>query len=128
NQAAADAVVADVKAAGRRGIAVKGDMANPEDVEKVFAAVDRDLGRLTHLVHSAGITGPAKRVEALTNDDIRAVTTLNVDGAFYAARAAIPRMSTRHGGKGGSIVLISSMAAVIGGAGEFVIYAASKSA
>lgn len=128
NRAAADAVVADVKAAGRRGIAVAGDMADPAAVEKVFATVDAELGRLTHLVYSSGITGPVSRVDALSDADIRAVTALNVEGAFYAARAAAPRISTKHGGRGGAIVLLSSMAAVLGGGGEYVLYAASKGA
>lgn len=128
NRAAAESVVADVKGAGRRAIAAQGDMAKPEDVERVFAEVDRGLGRLTHLVYSSGIVGPPSRVEAISDTALEEVIGINVLGAFYCARAAIKRMSTKHGGAGGAIVLVSSVAAQIGGAGEFVCYAASKGA
>jgi NAD(P)-dependent dehydrogenase (short-subunit alcohol dehydrogenase family) len=128
DRAAADKVVAAVKAAGQRGLAVQGDMAKRADVDRVFAEVDKGLGRLTHLVYSSGITGPVARVEELDDADIKSVLDINVAGAFYACRAAIPRMSTKHGGKGGAIVLLASVASVIGGAGEYVLYAASKGA
>ncbi|BAT60628.1 glucose 1-dehydrogenase 1 [Variibacter gotjawalensis] len=128
NRAAADAVVADVKKHGRRAIAVQGDMAIPTDVERVFAEVDTGLGRLTHLVYSSGIVGPPSRVEAISDEALQDVMGINVLGAFYCARAAIKRISTKHGGQGGAIVLVSSVAAQIGGAGEFVCYAASKGA
>jgi NAD(P)-dependent dehydrogenase (short-subunit alcohol dehydrogenase family) len=121
-------VVTAVKAAGQRGLAVQGDMAKPADVNRVFAEVDQGLGRLTHLVYSSGITGPVTRVEDVDDAAIKDVLDINVSGAFYACRAAIPRISTKHGGKGGAIVLLSSMASVIGGSGEFVLYAASKGA
>lgn len=128
DRAAADAVVAAVKAAGRRAIAVQGDMANRADVDRMFTTVDAELGRLSHLVYSSGITGPVSRIESLSDEDIREVVALNVEGAFYCARAAVPRISTKHGGPGGSIVLLSSMASVLGGGGEYVLYAASKGA
>jgi len=125
---AAERVVAEVKSAGRRAIAVQGDVSQEADVGRVFETVDRDLGRLTHLVYSAGITGAPSRFEAVPTETLREVMDLNVMGALYCARAAIPRISTKHGGQGGSIVLISSMAATLGGAGEYVWYAASKGA
>jgi NAD(P)-dependent dehydrogenase (short-subunit alcohol dehydrogenase family) len=128
DRAAADAVVAAVKAAGRRAIAVQGDMANRADVDRMFSTVDAELGRLSHLVYSSGITGPVSRIESLSDEDIREVVALNVEGAFYCARAAVPRISTKHRGPGGSIVLLSSMASVLGGGGEYVLYAASKGA
>lgn len=128
DQQAADKVVADIKAAGRRAIAVKGDMAKEADVKSVFDAVDAGLGKLTHLVYSSGITGPVSRVDEIEDSALQQVISINVLGAFYCARAAVRRMSTKHGGAGGSIVLLSSMAATIGGGGEFVIYAASKGA
>jgi NAD(P)-dependent dehydrogenase (short-subunit alcohol dehydrogenase family) len=121
-------VVAAVKAAGRRAIAVQGDMANRADVDRMFSTVDAELGRLSHLVYSSGITGPVSRIESLSDEDIREVVALNVEGAFYCARAAVPSISTKHGGPGGSIVLLSSMASVLGGGGEYVLYAASKGA
>jgi NAD(P)-dependent dehydrogenase (short-subunit alcohol dehydrogenase family) len=125
---AADAVVADIEAAGRRGIAVQADMGKEADIERMFATVDAKLGRLTHLVYNTGITGPASRLEALATKDAQDILTINVLGAFIAARAAIPRLSSRKGGRGGAMVLLSSVAATIGGANEFIMYAASKGA
>jgi NAD(P)-dependent dehydrogenase (short-subunit alcohol dehydrogenase family) len=126
-QAAAD-VVAQVKAAGRRAIAVQGDMGRETDVMRVSDIVDQELGRLTHLVYNSGITGAASRVEALDASTLREVFDINVFGAFWCTRAAIPRMSSKHGGPGGAIVLVSSMAATLGAGGEYVWYAASKGA
>jgi NAD(P)-dependent dehydrogenase (short-subunit alcohol dehydrogenase family) len=126
--AAAEKVVADVKAAGRRAVAIQADVAQEIEVETLFETVDTTLGRLTHLVYSSGITGPVSRVDALEDRDIHDVLAINVAGAFYCARAAIRRMSTKHGGAGGGIVLLSSMASVLGGGGEYVLYAASKGA
>jgi NAD(P)-dependent dehydrogenase (short-subunit alcohol dehydrogenase family) len=108
--------------------AVQGDMANAADVERAFAEVDRELGRLTHLVYSSGITGPPSRVEDISDEALQEVMNINVLGAFYCTRAAIRRISTKHGGRGGAIVLVSSVAARLGGANEFVCYAASKGA
>jgi NAD(P)-dependent dehydrogenase (short-subunit alcohol dehydrogenase family) len=128
DKASADAVVADIEAAGRRAVAVQADVAVEDDVERMFAAVDKSLGRLTHLVCNTGITGPLMRLEALPAKTAREVLDTNVLGCFLCARAAIPRMSTRQGGAGGAIVFISSAASTIGGAGEYVMYAASKGA
>lgn len=127
-RAAAEAVIADVRAAGRRGLAVAGDMSREEDVSAVFDAVDGALGPLTHLVYNAGITGKPSRLEDATAETMRAVLDLNVLGALLSAQAAIPRMSCRHGGRGGAIVMLSSAAATLGSAGEYVWYAASKGA
>jgi NAD(P)-dependent dehydrogenase (short-subunit alcohol dehydrogenase family) len=128
NAEAADRMVDEVRATGRRAIAVQGDMAREDEVARAFESIDRELGRLTHLVYNSGITGSASRVEAVSAATLRDVFEVNVFGAFYCARAAIPRMSTRHGGPGGAIVLISSGATTLGGAGEYVWYAASKGA
>ena len=126
--AAAAGVVARVEASGGRGLAVQGDMSNEADVARVFETVDAQLGRLTHLVYCSGIPGPMSRVEALQTQDLRAVFDVNVIGAFFAVRAAIPRMSTKHGGAGGAMVLISSITATLGAPGAYVWYAASKGA
>jgi NAD(P)-dependent dehydrogenase (short-subunit alcohol dehydrogenase family) len=128
DRTAADAVVADVEAAGRKAVAVQADVAAEDDVERMFATIDKSLGRLTHLVCNTGITGPLMRLEALPAATAREVLDTNVLGSFLCARAAIPRMSTRQGGSGGAIVFISSGASTIGGAGEYVMYAASKGA
>ncbi|HET9902417.1 MAG TPA: SDR family oxidoreductase [Xanthobacteraceae bacterium] len=125
---AAEKVVAEVKAAGRRAVAIQADVAQELEVETLFETVDATLGRLTHFVYSSGITGPVSRVESLADKDIQQVLAVNVAGAFYCTRAAIKRMSQKHGGQGGSIVLLSSMASVLGGGGEYVLYAASKGA
>jgi NAD(P)-dependent dehydrogenase (short-subunit alcohol dehydrogenase family) len=125
---AAGEVVAAVRAAGQRAVAIQGDMARDADIDRTFATIDKELGRLTHLVYSAGTTGGNSRVEAAEAKTIRDTLELNVVGALLCAKAAIPRISTKHGGPGGAMVLISSMGAVLGSPGEYVWYAASKGA
>jgi NAD(P)-dependent dehydrogenase (short-subunit alcohol dehydrogenase family) len=128
DKAGADAVVADVEAAGRRAVAVQADVAVEGDVERLFAAVDKSLGRLAHLVCNSGVTGPLTRLEQLAVPVAREILDTNVMGSFLCARAAIPRMSVRQGGAGGAMVFISSAAATLGGPNEYVMYAASKGA
>ena len=128
DKVAAEAVAADVRSAGRRAVPVQADVALEGDVERMFATVDASLGRLTHLICNTGITGPLSRIEALPAEAAREVLDTNVLGAFLCARAAIARISTRHGGAGGAMVFISSAMATLGGAGEYVMYAASKGA
>ncbi len=125
---AAHKVVAAVEAAGRRALAVQGDMAKEVDVTRVFGAVDQDLGRLTHLVYNSGTVGKPSRVEAADAEMMRQVIDLNVLGALMCVKAAIPRISKKHGGPGGAIVLLSSVAATLGSPEEYVWYAASKGA
>ncbi len=128
NEQAAAEIVDAARSAGRRAIAVQGDVTQESDIVRMFTAVDRELGPVTHLVYSSGIVGRASRVEDVETSTLREVLEVNVMGAFWCARAAIRRMSTKHGGGGGSIVLLSSAAATLGGAGEYVWYAASKGA
>jgi NAD(P)-dependent dehydrogenase (short-subunit alcohol dehydrogenase family) len=128
DEEAANQVVNAVKAAGQRAVAIQGDMGQEQDVTRTFAGVDKELGRLTHLVYNAGSTGGNSRLEAADTAMIRSVIELNVLGALVCAKAAIPRMSTKHGGPGGAIVMLSSVAATLGSAGEYVWYAASKGA
>ena len=125
---AADAVVAAIKNSGRRAVAIQGDMAREADVTRVFAAIDKELGPITHLVYNSGTTGANSRLEAADVAMMREVIELNVLGALMCVKAAIPRMSVKQGGQGGAIVLISSAAATLGGPGEYVWYAASKGA
>jgi NAD(P)-dependent dehydrogenase (short-subunit alcohol dehydrogenase family) len=125
---AAGAVVAAVRQAGRRALAVKGDMGREDDIARLFAAVERDLGPPTHLIYSCGITGPSSRLESVATSTLREVFDVNVVGALIAMRTLIKHASTKHGGPGGAVVLLSSAAATIGGAGEYVWYAASKGA
>ena len=124
----AAAAVAAVKAAGGNAVAIPGDMGVEADVERVFKAVDDKFGRLTHLVYNAGITGRASRLEDAPSHMMRQVMDVNVLGALWSMQQAIRRMSKKHGGQGGAAVLISSMAATLGGPNEYVWYAASKAA
>ncbi len=127
NEAAAKSVAAEIKAAGRRAVIVKGDVANPADVDAMFAAADT-LGSLKGLVNNAGIGMPASRVEETNADRLARLWAVNITGSFLCAAAAIKRMSTRHGGAGGNIVNVGSAASKIGGPGVYVDYAASKGA
>jgi NAD(P)-dependent dehydrogenase (short-subunit alcohol dehydrogenase family) len=129
DESAANAVAGVVRQAGRRAVTVQGDMGKEADIARMFAAIDKDLGRLTHLVYNAGITGnPPSRVEAADAGMMRTVIDVNVLGALLCAKAAIPRISKKHGGRGGAMVMISSAAATLGGPGEYVWYAATKGA
>jgi NAD(P)-dependent dehydrogenase (short-subunit alcohol dehydrogenase family) len=112
---------------GHRSIAVQGDVSSEADVLRLFKEVDK-LGRLTVLVNNAGIVERSARVESLSAERIQRMLAINVTGSFLCAREAVKRMSTKHGGKGGAIVNVSSMAAKLGGAGDYVDYAASKGA
>ena len=109
-------------------VAVQGDVASEDDVVRLFKTVDDKLGRVTALVNNAGIVDRGTRVEAMSAARIQRMLAVNVTGSFLCAREAVKRMSTRHGGSGGSIVNVSSVAARLGGAGEYVDYAASKGA
>jgi NAD(P)-dependent dehydrogenase (short-subunit alcohol dehydrogenase family) len=124
----ADAVVATVQSTGRRAIAVQANMSSEADILRLFEVVDDKLGALTHLVYNTGITGPISRVESIDTKALREILDINVLGAFLCAKAAIARISTRHGGPGGAMVLLSSAMATLGGAGEYVGYSASKGA
>jgi len=128
DEAAAASVVSAAKAAGRRGIAIKGDMAREDDIARMFKTVDDELGRLTHFVYNAGITGGYGRLEDAAPAMMRNVLELNVLGALLCVKAAAARMSVKHGANGGAMVMLSSMAASLGGPGEYVWYAASKGA
>ncbi len=125
---AAEAVAAQVEDAGGRAMTFQADTASEDDVARLFAAVDERLGRLTGLVNNAGITGGARAVAEVDCEMLRRVFDVNVIGCFLCAREAVRRMSTMKGGSGGAIVNVSSMASRIGGAGEWVHYAASKGA
>ncbi len=128
NAEAADAVVRDIEAAGGRGLAVQANVAAEAEVERLFAAVDRELGPVTALVNNAGLAGPIDRLDAAPSETIRQVIEVNVFGAIWCARAAVQRMSTRHGGRGGAIVNLSSGAASLVSPGNYVWYAAAKGA
>jgi NAD(P)-dependent dehydrogenase (short-subunit alcohol dehydrogenase family) len=126
-ESAAAEVVAACLEAGAKAAAVRCDVASPADITAMFAAADT-LGPLTALVNNAGIVAPAARVDELTPERIARLMTVNVVGPFLCAGEAVRRMSTRHGGRGGAIVNVSSAAARLGSPGEYVDYAASKGA
>jgi NAD(P)-dependent dehydrogenase (short-subunit alcohol dehydrogenase family) len=128
NRAAATAVVTTIEQAGGRAIALPGDVANEADVIGLFGEVDRALGPVTALVNNAGILATQQRVDEMDAARLNRILATNVTGSFICAREAIKRMSTRHGGAGGSIVNLSSAAARLGSPGEYVDYAASKGA
>ena len=125
-QAAAE-VIAAVKTQGRKGLAIRADMGSEDDVERMFREADA-LGPLTHFVYNAGIPGTAGRLEDAGSGMMREVIEVNVLGALWSAQRASRRMSKKHGGQGGAMVLLSSVAAEIGAPNEYVWYAASKGA
>jgi NAD(P)-dependent dehydrogenase (short-subunit alcohol dehydrogenase family) len=126
NSNAAAGVVEAVKNAGGKAIAIQGDMALENDIERVFDATTDGLGPITHFVHSSGVIGDNSRLDEVSAATIRDVLDLDTFGALLCLRACVQRMSTKHGGKGGSVVMLSSMAAPLGGANECVWYAAAK--
>jgi NAD(P)-dependent dehydrogenase (short-subunit alcohol dehydrogenase family) len=107
---------------------VQADTANETEVEKMFERVDLELGPITALVNNAGITGRAGRLESFDAAAIRRVLDVNVVGAILCSQQAVKRMSTRNGGAGGAIVNVSSRAAELGGANQWIPYAAAKGA
>lgn len=125
---AANGIVADIEANGGRAVAVRADVSVEADVVRLFETCDRELGTLGALVNNAAILESQARVETLDRDRLRRVFETNVFGAFACAREAVRRMSRKHGGEGGAIVNVSSVAARLGAGGEYVDYAASKGA
>jgi NAD(P)-dependent dehydrogenase (short-subunit alcohol dehydrogenase family) len=128
SEAAANGVVDRIEAAGGVAVAVKADVGSEADIMALFAETDRRFGRLDALVNNAGIVGRLSRVEAMSAERISDMFRINVLGSFLCAREAVKRMSVRHGGRGGVIVNLSSKVASIGGAEQYVDYAASKAA
>jgi NAD(P)-dependent dehydrogenase (short-subunit alcohol dehydrogenase family) len=125
---AADAVVGDCRTVGAWADAVPLDVSDETAVESVFAALPAQAGPLRGLVNNAGIVAPTTTVAELSADRVRRVLEVNVLGLLLCSREAVRRMATDRGGAGGAIVNVSSRAAVLGAAGEYVDYAASKAA
>jgi len=121
----ANAVAEDIRARGGRAEAIRADTSKKEDIAAMFAAADR-LGRLRVLVYNGGIVGPSSSLLEASDETLCSVIDVNLTGALICAREAIRRMATTEGGEGGSIVFISSRAALYGAPGEHVWYAASK--
>jgi NAD(P)-dependent dehydrogenase (short-subunit alcohol dehydrogenase family) len=117
-----------IQSSGHEAITVKANIADEIEVDRLFRTIDSKLGPLTGLVNNAGILEQQSDFEDISLARLRRVFQTNVEGSFLCAREAIKRMSTRNGGKGGSIVNLSSRAAVLGAAHEYIDYAASKGA
>ncbi|QEE39488.1 MULTISPECIES: SDR family oxidoreductase [unclassified Methylobacterium] len=125
--AAAQAVVDAITAKGGKALAVRSDVGVEADVLALFQAAD-GLGRLAALVNNAGVVDMKSDVADMSAARLQRMMTTNVVGSFLCAREAVRRMSTKRGGAGGAIVNLSSVAARLGGPGQFVDYAASKGA
>jgi NAD(P)-dependent dehydrogenase (short-subunit alcohol dehydrogenase family) len=128
NAQAADDVVAQIKKAGGEAMSVQADVANEAQVLSMFEKVRANFGPLQGLVNNAGVVDVSAKLDQMSMDRWRRMFDINVLGSMLCAREAIRQMSTLHGGKGGSIVNLSSAAARLGGPGQYVDYAAAKGA
>lgn len=126
----ADEVVEKAKAKGRKAIAVQADVAKEADIARMFETVDKELGGLDALVNSAGVTGGISRLddERINEELLANLWAINITGTVIPCRYAVRRMSTNHGGRGGSIVNVGSVASKLGAGGKYIHYAASKGA
>lgn len=127
NQTAANEVVAAIESRNGKAIAVKCDVGREADILALFKAADA-FGTLGALVNNGGIVGTTSRVDDMSAERIQRMMAVNVTGSILCAREAVKRMSTRHGGKGGVIINLSSVAAKLGAPNTYVDYAASKGA
>ncbi|MGI9402733.1 MAG: SDR family oxidoreductase [Rhizobiaceae bacterium] len=127
NENAANRVVDEILSNGGSAAAIQGDVSKPAEIERIFSEAD-SMGRLAGLVNNAGILDVAARLDEMPIDRLMRVLETNVMGSMVCAQHAVRRMSTRHGGKGGGIVNLSSVAARLGAAGQYVDYATSKGA
>jgi NAD(P)-dependent dehydrogenase (short-subunit alcohol dehydrogenase family) len=128
NALAADEVVRAIREAGGNAIAVQADVADEAQVLRMFGAIDARLGRLGGLVNNAGVVDVTARLDEMSVARWRRMFDINVIGSLLCAREAVRRMSTRHGGKGGAIVNLSSAASRLGSPGQYLDYAAAKGA
>ena len=128
DEESAERVVAQVRALGRRACALRADVASEGAIEAMFKELDAELGPLGGLVNNAGIVDVASRVDEMSAQRVARIFNVNVVGSFVCAREAVRRMSTRHGGRGGVIVNLSSAAARVSSPAIYVDYAASKAA
>ncbi len=127
--ALAESVVADVKAAGGKAITVQADVGSNADILRLFAETDKAFGPVTGLVNNAAINTESHRsMETYDFDEFMRILAVNTAGLLICCREAVKRMSTKHGGKGGAIVNVSSIGALTGSPGRFIHYAGSKGA
>lgn len=128
NEAAAQDTVEAVQKAGGRAIAIRGDVSRESDVIAMFDATEKAFGRIDGFVNNAGIVGHKQAFADYSLERMKRIFDINVLGAYLGAREAARRMSTSRGGRGGSIVNVSSIASRLGAPGEYVDYAGSKGA
>lgn len=128
NKKAANELAESLQSSPAEITLVQADVSKEDDVLRLFSSIDTELGVLDCLVNNAGILFGSQRLEEFNTDRINRVLDTNVTGSMLCAREAVKRMSSRRGGEGGSIVNISSMAALLGAPNEFIDYAASKGA
>ncbi|MEO8807585.1 MAG: SDR family oxidoreductase [Burkholderiaceae bacterium] len=127
-EAPAAAIVAQIRAAGGTALAVQADVSDEVQVLAMFATIERELPPLGALVNNAGVVDVQARVDVMSLPRLQRMFAINVFGSFLCAREAVKRLSTRHGGRGGVIVNLSSAASRIGAPGQYVDYAAAKGA
>ncbi|NTJ43279.1 SDR family oxidoreductase [Agrobacterium larrymoorei] len=128
NEGAAQAIADEISHSGGIARIVQGDTGTEDGIGSIFATVDNMFGRIEGLVNNAGVVDQTARVDEFSRERLDRMFAINVIGKIRCASEAVKRMSTRHGGQGGSIVNISSVASVLGSAGQYVDYAASKGA
>ena len=128
NETAAQSVAGDIARAGGTALAMRADVAQEADIQRLFKRIDTEFGPLTALVNNAGMIEARQRVEAFDAARLSRLFATNITGTILCAGQAVRRMSSRHGGGGGAIVNLSSAAARLGAPGEYVDYAASKGA
>ena len=126
DSAGAEAVAADVRAAGQKALVIQADVSDPDQIEEMFAAIDAGFGRLDALVNNAGVVDQTAKVTEMTHTRLRRMFDINVIGAMLVAKEAVLRMQSQ--GDGGAIVNISSAAARLGSGNQYVDYAMSKAA
>ena len=128
NSLAADEVVRQIRASGGQAMSVQADVADEAQVLRMFEHIDAKFGHLTGLVNNAGVVDVTARVDEMSVARWKRMFDINVIGSLICAREAVRRMSTKHGGEGGSIVNVSSAASRLGAPGQYVDYAAAKGA
>lgn len=128
NSNAAHAVVSAVETAGGKALAVQGDMSKEADIVAVFAACEQSFGKPDVVINNAGTVAVEGRLDSMDGDRISRIIDLNTTGAIIVAREAVKAMSTKHGGKGGALVNISSKAALLGSPNTYIDYASAKGA
>ncbi len=128
NKVAAESVAKKIQDAGGQAMVVQADVADEEQILRMFKEVDTHFGPIAGLVNNAGVVDVTATLQEMSWERIERMFRINVFGTFIATREALLRMSTKRGGQGGSIVNVSSVAARIGGGGQYIDYAASKGA